>query len=137
MPKFIDNNQWVELPLQSIYKLFVAQPGLFPGMEARVTPITLEDGTVITAESAVQGLLTIGVQDHLDAQAKLSGYDSIHTAAIRAGYPGPYQVEGIKFATWMDNVWVFCYAVLANVQAGTRSIPSLAELIAELPVLPA
>jgi hypothetical protein len=34
---------------------------------------------------------------------------------------------------WRDAVWLRCYEVLAEVQAGTRPVPTEAELIALLP----
>lgn len=79
--------------------------------------------------------LESAVQTHLNAQAKTHGYDDIKSAALRAGYPGPFHSEGVAYATWMDACWAHCYQVLAAVQSGSRSIPTVAELIAELPVL--
>ena len=135
MVQFLENNQWVELPsLEAVYNLFAAQPGIL--RQPRTAPITLVDGTVITPDAAIQGLLTIGVQKFMDKAAQTAGYDDIHAAALRAGYAGPYQAEGTKFAIWMDQVWLHCYQVLDAVKAGTQAQPTLAELIAGLPTLP-
>ena len=79
--------------------------------------------------------LETAVQSHLNAAAKTHGYDDIKSAALRAGYPGPFRDEGVAYATWMDGCWAHCYQVLAAVQAGARTIPTAADLIAELPVL--
>lgn len=74
--------------------------------------------------------------NHLNAAARSKKYDSIHTAALRAGYPGPYQAEGIAFAQWMDACNASGYQILSEVQARTRQIPaSTQEYIAMLPVL--
>lgn len=89
---------------------------------------------VPTKEEKLQ-LITDAVQAHLDAPAQALGYDTIITAALRAGYPGPYHAEGAAFAAWMDACWAACYAILAEVEAGTRPAPTIAELLAELPVL--
>ncbi|MDN8617012.1 hypothetical protein [Variovorax ginsengisoli] len=75
------------------------------------------------------------VDAHLNAAAKAKGYDSIVTAAHRAGYPGPFHDEGVAFATWMDATYQQCYALLAQVQAGEAAEPTPAELIAMLPTL--
>lgn len=80
-------------------------------------------------------VLQARVQQYMDAQARLRRWDNIRSAAIRAGYPGPYQAEGIAYATWMDACWAHCYQVLADVVAGLRLVPTEAELIAELPQL--
>lgn len=80
--------------------------------------------------------LLLAVDDRLNTAAKTKGYDSIVTAALRAGYPGPFHDEGVMFATWMDATYATCYALLAEVQAGRRNVPTEAELMAELPVFP-
>jgi hypothetical protein len=98
---------------------------LLPLPEPPAQP-TLED-RIATLQSAVDA--------HLNAAARARRYDSIHTAALRAGYPGPFHVEGLAFATWMDAVYAKCYEVLAMFTAGEISEPSCAQLIALLPGL--
>lgn len=82
----------------------------------------------------IQQRLTFAVQMHLDTEARQRGYDNIVSACSYAGAPNPFQVEGIAFLNWRSAVWAYCYQVLADVQAQTRTIPTEAELIAELPV---
>lgn len=74
------------------------------------------------------------IQQHLDDEAKLKGYDNITNACSYAGAPNPFQTEAKSFITWRGNVWAYCYAELAKVQAGTRTMPTIAEIISELPV---
>ena len=57
---------------------------------------------------------------HLNAAAKTRGYSTIQSAAIRAGYAGPFQAEGQAFAQWMDACNALGYQVVAEVSAGTR-----------------
>jgi hypothetical protein len=133
MAQFNENNQWVDLPLEAIYNLFQVQPGGF--MEPRTAPITLVDGTEITKEVADRELLVIAIQNVLDTAAKAKGYDNIHSAALRAAFDGPFKAEGIKFAIWMDSVWLFAYQLLDEVKSGAKPLPTKEELIAELPVL--
>lgn len=77
------------------------------------------------------------VQAHLDAAAKTAGYDNIYTACTYADEPAvaKFQAEGQAFRAWRSLVWAHCHQVLADVQAGVRSIPTDAALIAELPAL--
>lgn len=82
-----------------------------------------------------EALLLVAVDEHLNAAARLKRYDSIGTAALRAGYPGPFRAEGLAFATWMDAAYAKCYEVLAKVQVGEMAEPTRDELIAMLPVL--
>lgn len=96
-------------------------------IEEPVVPEKTEEQLILEIQTAVAS--------HLDIQAKEKLYDSIHTAALRAGFVGPFQTEGIAFATWMDACWVKCYELLAEVKVGTRSVMTPEEVIHELPIL--
>lgn len=86
---------------------------------------------------AVQHELLLAVDRRLNSAAQARGYDSIVTAALRAALPdSPFHAEGVAFGTWMDETYAHCYAVLAQVQAGERAIPTEAELMDELPPPP-
>lgn len=74
------------------------------------------------------------VQAHLDAGAQAAGYDNVLSACSYAGYANPFQAEGQSFVVWRGSVWEYCYAQIALVKAGTRTAPTIDELIAELPV---
>ncbi len=95
------------------------------------------DGMWIYAPTAEQitTTLEVAVQRHLDAAAKAAGYDNILSACSYAGAPNPFQAEGQAFVTWRGDVWAHCYQVLTDVQVGNRTVPTEAELIAELPAL--
>lgn len=62
-----------------------------------------------------------------DTTAKSKNYDNRITCALRAGYPGPFQAEGIAFASWMDAQNAKAYLMLAEVQAGTRPMPATVD----------
>lgn len=74
---------------------------------------------------------------HINAPAIARRYDSFATFALRAGYPGPFHDEGVVFAQWMDACNIAGYAILAEVEAGARSVPaSTDDYLALLPALP-
>jgi hypothetical protein len=76
------------------------------------------------------------LSDHLDKQAQTRGYDTIHTASLRAALVNsPFHTEGIAYGTWMDACNAKAYSVLTQVQAGSIPLPTEAEFIAMLPVL--
>lgn len=79
--------------------------------------------------------LTSDLEKHYDAKAQERHYDNRLTCTLRAGYAGPFQVEGQVFAIWMDTCNAHAYQVMADVLNSKRSIPTAEELIAELPVL--
>ena len=69
---------------------------------------------------------------HLDATARERRYDNRVTCALRAGYPGPFQAEGIAFAGWMDQCNALAYNLLAEVVAGTRPLPENPQALIDL-----
>lgn len=72
----------------------------------------------------------------LHGEAAKKGYDTIRSAALRAGYPGPFHDEGVAFATWMDQCYSAGYTIIANVKSGARAIPTVEQMLAELPPAP-
>lgn len=96
---------------------------------------TLRQPPPPTTEQIVAGFVA-AMEAHYDAVARVKNYDNRFTCALRAGYAGPFQSEGQAFAIWMDGCNALAYSVLAEVQAGTRSQPTVAEFIAMLPVAP-
>ena len=99
-------------------------------------PITVEpEFTAEEISANTQQALTQIVQRHLDTAAQALSYDSILSACSYATSSSPFGDEGRVFVTWRDAVWSYCYQVLADVEAETRTIPTSEELIAELPAL--
>ena len=89
-----------------------------------------------TAEQ-IRAALTDAVYAHMNAAAHARGYDDIKAAVTYAEEPAVsiFQAEGRALRAWRSLVWAHCYQALADVQAGTRAIPTAAQLIAELPAL--
>lgn len=86
----------------------------------------------------VKQALTIAVFDHMNTVAATKGYDSIYTAVSYADEPSvpKFQTEGRALRAWRSLVWARCYEVMAEVEAGTRPVPTASELIALLPAPP-
>ena len=73
------------------------------------------------------------VQSHLDTKAKERNYDNILSLCTYATSTNPtFAKEGQAGVVWRDSVWAKCYAILAEVQAGTRVMPT--DIISELPI---
>lgn len=83
----------------------------------------------------IQRTLINAVQSHLDAAARAAGYDDIKSAVTYADEPAvpKFQQEGQRFRAWRSLVWAACYVMLDDVMAGTRAVPTVDELLAELP----
>ena len=111
-------------------------PGLIDGTGAAIgdtwdgTQFVKPPATLPTLEDYDKALT-----DHLDAEARTHRYDNRINCALRAGYAGPYHAEGVAFAQWMDSCNAAGYAILEDFQAGRIPQPTVAEVIATLPVM--
>lgn len=95
----------------------------------------LQDPPPPTAEQII-AQYTAAVQKRLDDFARTRNYDVIMSAATYATSTVPtFKAEGQYAVEARDATWAKCYEVLAAVEAGSRPIPTLDELLAELPVL--
>ena len=82
----------------------------------------------------IQKMLTDGVQAFMDSTAQTRGYDNIHTACSYAySTDAIFAKEGKACLEWRDKVWRTCYDILAQVIGGLREVPTLEEVLAELP----
>ena len=88
------------------------------------------------SEDNIQKVLTMAVQAHMDTTAQTRNYDNIHTACSYVNSTDEiFAAEGKACLEWRDAVWRKCYDILAEVKAEHRDIPTVEELIAELPTL--
>lgn len=89
--------------------------------EPPVPPITVDE-------------IVAAMESLFDTTAQSRRYDNRITCALRAGYAGPFQAEGLAFASWMDSCNAAAYQMLAQVQAGTMVMPATtATALALLP----
>ena len=76
------------------------------------------------------------VRQHLDTVVGQRQYDSILSAISYANSTNAqWSAEGTAAKTWRDAVWAKVYEIMAQVQSGQRPIPSVTEVINELPVI--
>lgn len=108
---------------------------------ACVGDYTLVDGRVYkTSESTLRDAIaeiSAAVDAMLNAAARRSGYENIHTASLRAAIPdSPYHAEGLLFAAWMDQCYAKCYELIEQYKAGAFESITAEEVIAQLPEAP-
>lgn len=76
------------------------------------------------------------VQRILDDFAKTRIYDDIKSATGYAGDEDPqFNLEGTYCKLMRSRYWRICYTILGQVQAGLRPLPTLEEVLKELPPL--
>ena len=90
----------------------------------------------------IKKMLIAAVQNHLDNKAAEKGYGDEKTSPIvsacsYAAVPNEFQTEAVIFLQWRSAVWAKCYQIMGEVEATppTRDIPTVEELILELPQL--
>jgi hypothetical protein len=76
------------------------------------------------------------VQKRLDEFARARGYDNILSAATYAtSVVQRFNAEGQYAVAIRDNHWATCYAILNAVLQGQRPMPTVEEVLAEMPAL--
>jgi hypothetical protein len=102
-------------------------------VDAEVARITLERSL-----SRQQVALTNAIQAYIDAPAKAWGYDDAKSAVGYVGDDYPrFNAEGLAIRAFRSACWQMADQVRAEVIAGERPAPSVAELLAILPQQPA
>lgn len=97
----------------------------FPGRAEALAAETLE---------RTRKTLTDAMQAHLDQTAQTRGYDGILSLCSYAtSQNARFGPEGQAGVTFRDAVWAYGYQIIAEIQAGTRPVPSAAELVGALP----
>lgn len=108
-----------------------------------ISAIKLVDGIIVAIEPEpltdedIQAQLEQGIEAWMNTVVAERHYDSIDTCIARyTDSPNPkYAQEAKAVKDWNTLVWDKCWAILAEVKAGKRAVPTLEEVIAELPVL--
>jgi len=74
------------------------------------------------------------IQNHLDTKAKSLRYDDINAIGKYVGYENAFRTEAEKLGAWASSCWKVAGVIEADVQAGNRAMPTVDEVLAELPV---
>lgn len=86
------------------------------------------------APEDVQKTLTDAIQSHMDTKARELNYDGILSLCTYAASTNPkFAAEGQAGVAWRDACWTKGYEIMAEVQAGTREIPTVERLLSEMP----
>ena len=87
------------------------------------------------AAIAYQLEITMAIQNLLDTTAQQRDYDDIFTLISYVDDPDPtFDAEGQAAKTWRSAVWTTARQIKADVIAGTRPMPTVEEVLSEMPV---
>ena len=103
-----------------------------------LTEITKEDAKAITNPPLTleqqQVAISNAIQKHLDTTAQSLRYDNMISARSYTGYTNAFQTEAQALATWASECWVVAGQIEADVKNGDRAMPTVEDVLAELPV---
>lgn len=102
--------------------------------------VTVVDGRIVVAprpfEAPTVAMYTAEIQGRLDAFARERGYDDMASLVTYAGDTDPlFAAEGDCGKKARSATWAAARTILADVTAGRRAIPTIGDLLAELPEL--
>ena len=105
--------------------------------QSRIMLIVRQLPPHVPTEKEIQEELERGVEAWMNTVVAERDYDSIDTCIARyTDSPNPkYAQEAKAVKDWNTLVWDKCWDILKEVKEGKRAIPTLEEVIAELPVL--
>ena len=103
----------------------------------RMGEYRLVDGALVLSQRPLQEVVVQAAQQRLDDFARTRNYDGILSACTYATSMVPkFATEGQYAVQVRDATWAALYALLAEVQAGTRAAPeSFDDVQPLLPVL--
>ena len=104
--------------------------GDFGTVQEYVEPIVPEP-----TQEELKALFISSIQNLFDSKAKEKDYDSILSACSYAGYDNPFRAEGEAYGVWRADCWQVGYQILAEVEAGTKPMLTIEEVLAEMPEL--
>ena len=78
--------------------------------------------------------LSMEIGDRLDSEAMRHRYDDMKSVRSYTGFENVFQTEAIALATWGSSCWEKAGLIEYEVQHGIRPMPTVAEVLAELPV---
>lgn len=88
------------------------------------------------SKQQIQQYFEDAIEAYMTSVVQTRNYRDIHTAASYVNSTNEkFAKEGAACNKWRDDVWDKCYAILGDVENGLRPIPTLEEVIAELPLL--
>lgn len=111
------------------------------GSRSGLASALVKDGdTVLPADGPTLAqrieVLESALAAHINAACSMRRWDSIDTAARRAGYPGKWQTEGIAWAQWCDSCWDKSIEIMTAVLTQGAPEPNLAAFLAAMPPAP-
>ena len=136
-----EDNEITELAtVDGLTYISVPEGVTLPEQPVELDPVLPDEA--LTRQIANASRLTVHyenfVQEYLNNTAAAYGYGSARTEPITmacsyAGDSNTYQAESQAFTRWRGAVWDACYAMLNDVITGARDVPTVEQVLLEMP----
>ena len=120
----VSEEEW-QIALDNAYNYVDATTGILSFKDFRTETEVLEQQVQV---------INNAIQNHLDTKAQEFRYDNMMSARSYAGYANPFQTEAQALATWCADCWAKAGQIENDVEAGNRPMPTVDEVLSELPV---
>ena len=87
----------------------------------------------VKAVETARANMNNAIQNLLDTKAQEYRYDNMMSVRSYAGFENPFQVEAQGMAIWASSCWVKAGEIEADVLAGNRAMPTVEEVLLEMP----
>ncbi len=81
-----------------------------------------------------ENMFTEAIDEYIGSVAKSNGYTNIISVRSYTGFDNPFQQDCTKLAKWSADCWVKAGEIKDDVLAGNRAMPTVEQVIAEMPV---
>jgi len=94
---------------------------------------TITKSYVDLPEATILKKMEQSVESYIDDTVKALGYNSQDSIAKYLVQGNPFYNECTAISLWIGSIWTYVVQVEADVKAGTRTQPTIDELLEELP----
>ena len=82
-----------------------------------------------------QKLTTDGIQNMIEKKCKEYGFESSYSIGKYIGFDNPYREAAETLASWIAACWEKAEVIKQEALAGERPIPTVKEVLAEMPII--
>lgn len=110
--------------VMSTYSIVKGKLKISPPSDAAV-----QEQTVLNAVASVK----VALQNHIDGVAIGLGFSAGNALMLYAGFENAFKPLAQAFGAWEATIWVTAGAYMAKVEAGTATMSSPDEAVAQIP----
>jgi hypothetical protein len=129
-------SDWRYIDKANVVAFRTLDDGRIESVLASALPIGTQILPYVQTPEQIKMEIVNAVQNRLDTFAQTRNYDGILSACTYATSTVPkFAADGQYAVNARDAAWATCYQIMTDVQAGTRPLPTVEQVLSELPAL--